>query len=74
PDGLTVCPVGAEGWAGLKKNRPQLPAFVGQSLPAFCRNGKLFAVPLLELPDDDCTAGVQVNTQFIGKIGPLAVI
>ena len=44
---LRIGPLAQEGWAGLKAERPDLPAFVGQTLPAIRRDDHLIAVPSL---------------------------
>ncbi len=68
--GLSVGPLAGRGWADLKAQRPELPAFVGQTLPAIRRGEALLAVPSLAF----VAPGVAQNARFSAKFANLKLI
>ncbi|MEM8686146.1 MAG: tRNA lysidine(34) synthetase TilS [Pseudomonadota bacterium] len=68
--GLNVGPLEGRGWAHLKAQRPDLPAFVGQTLPAIRRGEELLAVPSLAF----VAPGLAENVRFSAKFANLKLI
>ncbi len=67
---LSVGPLAGRGWADLKAQRPDLPAFVGQTLPAIRRGEELLAVPSLAF----VAPGLAENSRFSAKFANLKLI
>ena len=67
---LSVGPLSEQGWADFKADRPDLPAFVGQTLPAIRREQQLLAVPSLAY----VAPGVAENCRFSAKFANLKLI
>ncbi|MEM8647949.1 MAG: hypothetical protein AAGF86_16600 [Pseudomonadota bacterium] len=68
--GLSVGPLAGQGWAALKAERPELPAFVGQTLPAIRQGEDLLAVPSLAF----VAPGAAQNARFSAKFANLKLI
>lgn len=68
--GLKVGPLAQQGWADLKADRPDLPAFVGQTLPAIRRDHQLLAVPSLAY----VAPGLAENCRFSAKFANFKLI
>jgi tRNA(Ile)-lysidine synthase len=64
---LTVGPLTPQDWVCLKSVRPDLPAFIGHSLPALRRNGDLVAAPLAGFNGQD----EAFNAKFLNNIARL---
>lgn len=61
---LQIGPLAQAGWAGLKAERPDLPAFIGQTLPAVRRNEQIVAVPSLAYMAPEVDENWQFSAQF----------
>ncbi|NNF77319.1 MAG: tRNA lysidine(34) synthetase TilS [Rhizobiales bacterium] len=59
-----VGPLAKEGWAGLKAERPDLPAFVGQTLPAIRRGQQIVAVPSIAYVSPETAENRQFSVRF----------
>ncbi|MCP5085100.1 MAG: tRNA lysidine(34) synthetase TilS [Alphaproteobacteria bacterium] len=61
---LQVGPLAKEGWADLKAERPDLPAFVGQTLPAIRRGQQIIAVPSIAYVSPETIENRQFSARF----------
>lgn len=61
---LQVGPLAEEGWAELKAERPSLPAFVGQTLPAIRQNARILAVPSIAYVAPEFAKNWQFSAHF----------
>ncbi len=61
---LQVGPLAEEGWAALKVERPHLPAFVGQTLPAIRQQQLILAVPSIGYVSPEFAKNWQFSALF----------
>ncbi len=63
-DDVEVGPLAQAGWAGLKAQRPNLPAMVGQTLPALRRGKQVIAVPSLDYVAPEALENWRFSARF----------